>query len=319
MNSQWLIAIAGGIASALLYMSGVGGPVLLAMVLFLLAPLPIFLVGLGWGPIPVGIAGTVGTLISGLAHGPRLGLVYLVSIAVTVPVICWLAHLRREASAVGGLSPGIEWYPSGRLVAWMAVMAGTLAAGALVSISTDVEQIRAAASLMMERYIKEIPAFANLNAETMSSIFVRVMPAASAASWLTMMLANLWIAGRILRKSGRLARPWPDLSALVLPGWVGLALAAALALGFGSGLIALIANGYAAAFLVAYTVLGLAVLHWITRASSWRPFQLSAAYCAALLLAPYGTILVAAIGLLEPILRLRARAGGGAGTPPAIT
>jgi len=41
-------------------------------------------------------------------------------------------------------------------------------------------------------------------------------------------LFNLWLAARIVSTSGRLKRPWPDLSAIAFPSWVPLLLAAAL-------------------------------------------------------------------------------------------
>ena len=130
------------------------------------------------------------------------------------------------------------------------------------------------------------------------------------------MMMNFWLAGRILRASGRLSRPWPQLSALELPTWLTIALAVALVLAFGSGLPALIAGGFASAFVTAYAAAGLAVLHWISHGKANRPFTLGAAYLSALLLAPYGTMPVAVVGLLEPWLRLRSRAPGPPPLPP---
>ena len=42
-------------------------------------------------------------------------------------------------------------------------------------------------------------------------------------------LINLWLAGRVVRVSSRLARPWPQLSAMTFPVWVPILLAAAIA------------------------------------------------------------------------------------------
>ena len=57
-------------------------------------------------------------------------------------------------------------------------------------------------------------------------------------------------------------------------------------------------------------LLGLAVIHWITYGKAGRGFTLAFAYVAALMLAPYGTLPIALLGLLEPVLRLRSRTTG---------
>ena len=94
-----------------------------------------------------------------------------------------------------------------------------------------------------------------------------------------------------------------------------IALAVALGLAFGSGLPALIAGGFASAFVTAYAAAGLAVLHWISYGKANRGFTLGAAYLSALVLAPYGTMPIAVVGLLEPWLRLRGRTPG---PPPPL-
>ena len=149
-----------------------------------------------------------------------------------------------------------------------------------------------------------------------TALLVRVMPGAAAMSWQLMMLVNLWLAGRVLRTSGRLTRPWPMLQALELPVAATGALAVALVVAFGAtGLPALVATGFAGALLMAHAVLGLAVLHWITWGRPNRGLVLTAAYTGAVLFAPYGTVPVALLGLFEPLARLRRRVPG----PPPPT
>ena len=329
MNPQALIGpvsvgVAAGVCSALLFVAGSGGSLLLALLLFTLAPLPTFIAGLGWGPSSVLCAGAAGMAASALIQGPRLAMVHVVAVALPVAVVCWLAHLRRPTpqSASAGpaqpstsLDPDLEWFSAGNLLAWIAVMAGVVALLSLLMIGTDAETITQSARILLERQTKALSnlggrALTGVELDTITAVFVRLLPAASAMSWMFMMLLNLWLAGRILRTSGRLFRPWPRLAALELPSWLLIVLAASGALAFGTGFPALAAGGFASACVTAYAAAGLAVLHWISHGKANRPFTLGAAYLSALVLAPYGTLPVAIVGLLEPWLRLRQRTPG---------
>ena len=321
MLSPLPIGFAAGLSSALLFAAGARGHVLLALLLFMLAPLPTFLAGLGWGPKSVTAAGVVGVVVTVLLRGGDPAILYLASIALPVPILCWLAHLRRPAGpqASGGTAqPILEWYPAGDLLAWIAVMAGLYAALSILSMGSDIETVTQSVRALVDRMIKawvavggKQPTDAEMQAIT--GLFVRVLPAMSAMTWMFMILTNLWLAGRILRTSGRLFRAWPMLPALHLPPIMTLGFAVALIFSFGSGIVALVATGFASAFVVAYALLGLAVIHWITYGKSGRRFIIGAAYAAALMLAPYGTLPIALMGFLEPVLRLRSRT---AGPPP---
>lgn len=329
------VGVAAGVCSALLFVAGAGGPVLLALLLFMLAPLPLFLAGLGWGPQAIVCSGAAGMATSAIVQGPRLAAIYVIALAVPVAIVCWLAHLRRPGpqpapqaatpeSQTGPSQtvspPALEWFSAGDLLAWMAIMAGCIALISLLSIGTDAATVTQTARALLERQMKN---WSSLGGRTLSTdeieaitaVFVRLLPAATAMSWLFMMLLNLWLAGRVLRTSGRLFRSWPQIAGLELPSWLSIALAAALSISFLSGYPALVAGGFASAFVTVYAAAGLAVLHWISYGKANRPFTLIAAYVSALMLAPYGTLPIAVVGLLEPWLRLRSRAPGP--PPPA--
>ena len=317
------VGIAAGVGSALLFVAGAGGSLLMAILLFMLAPLPTFIAGLGWGPRAIVAAGVAGMAASAAIQGPQLAVIHLVGLAFPVGLLCWLAHLRRPAqppAAIGGASPD-EWFTAGNLVLAIALMAGAIAAFSVLSIGTDVETIARTSRGLLERQMKawvraggrELGA---AELEALTSLFVRLLPAATAMSWMFMMTLNMWLAGRVLRTSRRLFRPWPHIAALTLPPWLSLAFAAAVAVSLGSGMPALIASGFASAFVTAYAAVGLAVLHWITYGKGNRGFTLAAAYLSALMLAPYGTLPVALLGFLDRWLGLRNRGPGPPPLPP---
>jgi len=127
-------------------------------------------------------------------------------------------------------------------------------------------------------------------------------------------LANLWIAGRIARASGRLKRPWPEISAMTFPGATPIVLAAAVALSLTSGLLSLIATIFSATLLMAYAVMGFAVLHGVTAGLASRGLILGAVWALVLLLG-WPLTIVAIVGLADAALGLRARAARRRGPP----
>lgn len=320
---------AAGLASALLMISGSQGAAGLAAILFLLTPLPMLLAGLGWGWRASAIAALSGLLAAFFTFGPRLALIFALSQAVPAACVCWLAFQRGTGRTGAGdnttqhraeLAPldprhPEAWSAPGVIITALALMAGALATASMAAIGGDLESLATAARAALRAHFKDpgglgSSGITSEQLDAMIPLFVRILPAMTAASWLLMMLANLWLSGRILMASGRLARPWPDLAALRLPPMLGIALAVALLLTLVPGLTGIAAQGFASAIAVAYALVGLAVLHTITRGNAYRPFALSVAYLAALVFAPYGTGLVAIVGLLDGPMRLRARYGG---------
>src|ERR1700690_2627475 len=115
-----LIAIAAGCASALMFASIISGA-LISMLLFYLAPLPLMVAAIGWGPLSAGIGG----IAAACGLGVPFGLPYRIAYAVMVALPSWwLGHLvllgRPAANGVprdGGAAPAapeLEWYPVGR-------------------------------------------------------------------------------------------------------------------------------------------------------------------------------------------------------------
>ena len=76
---------------------------------------------------------------------------------------------------------------------------------------------------------------------------------------------------------------------------------------FAPGVAGIIATGFAGAFLLAYIILGLIVLHILVARSPFRAFMLVTLYMSMILFG-WVALLVAIVGLGEPIFRLRDRA-----------
>jgi hypothetical protein len=136
---------------------------------------------------------------------------------------------------------------------------------------------------------------------------VVVLPPAAALIAAITQTGNLWLAGQVVRLSGRLKRPWPDLSALSVPPLAAAAFAAVIAVTFVPDLPGLVASLFAATLAVAFAIVGLAVMHTLTRRMGGRSVLLSFAY-AIIVLQGWPILIMTLIGLAETLFGLRARA-----------
>jgi hypothetical protein len=319
-----LIGIGAGLASAVLFSSAMTGTALGMFVLFFLAPLPLALAGLGWTWLAAALGASVAAFVVSLLGTGRTAIFHALTVGAPTTLACWLLLLSRGRTAVEAVDGDVEWYPIGRIVALAAAWGAVLAAIAMLSTAGDIESLKAALRQTFERVFAN-PATMPPGApraidqkqltgivELMTIVFAGV----TASMWMAVTLFNLWLAGRITRASGRLARPWPVLSDLTLPPAMPLAFAAAIAGSFLPDLSGLIASGYAAAVMSAYVLVGLAILHHVTRGSASRPMILAAVYGALFLLNPFSSFIIALIGLAEPFSPL-SRHRGGPGGPPA--
>src|SRR6266516_2758574 len=141
-----LIAIAAGSASALMFASIISGA-LISLLLFYLAPLPLMVAALGWGPL----SATIGGIVAATGLGAIFGLPYCIAFAITVAVPAWwLGHLsllgRPLPGAAAGngsapAAPQLEWYPVGRILLWIAGFAALATIAAMLTLGTDAETI----------------------------------------------------------------------------------------------------------------------------------------------------------------------------------
>jgi hypothetical protein len=310
-----LIGAGSGLVSAALFASAATATAL-AGVLFYLAPLPLCLAGLGWGGTAALVAALTGTVVVAASLGPATAAIFALSIAAPMALLAHLALMSRPlATPQGQVAQALEWYPAGRLVAWAAIMAGGLSAILMLIVGYDQDSYKEMIRQMLEHSaLKELDRdgtmFTEQTIASMSAMIARALPAAFAIVWLTITLFNLWMAGLIVDASGRALRPWPDLHALEVPNALVPIFAAALLASFVPGLTGLVATGFAGALLFAFALQGLAVIHVYSRGVPFRALLLAAVYLGILLLG-WVALVVAIIGIGEPVFRLRER-----GQPP---
>ncbi|MCL4768015.1 MAG: DUF2232 domain-containing protein [Hyphomicrobiaceae bacterium] len=306
-----LVGLGAGLVSALLFASASTGTLLGLLVLFFLTPLPVAIAGLGWGWASAATAAVAAPVLISALVAPRAAFFHFIALGLPTVALSYLSLLNRGV-AVNGESK-LEWYPVGRIVAIAALWAGVLATLALLTTATDVEGLRAALRETFDRvFVQQIEA-AQPGGQTLDeaeiAAFTDLMAVsfapAVATMWMAVAMLNLWLAGLITRASGLLVRPWPELAALALPRQAQLAFAAAIALTFLPGYAGLIASGFASAFLFAFLLVGLAILHYVTRGMGSRGLILCAVYASLVFLNPFSGLAVATIGLAEPVSPLK--------------
>jgi hypothetical protein len=307
MPYRLLIAVAAGLVSAVVFASATTGPLLIRMVLFLLTPLALFLAGLGLGPLAAAVAGLAGTLLVLVAGTPIGALVFAAAQAIPVAILIYLAQLNRS-----GPDGSVEWYPAGRLIIVAAILAGVFSSLTLMLLGGDIETLRTALREMLQTFVTnelpkmpDAPTLGPAEIDEATAIALALLPAASAISTMGSLLFNFWLAGRITLASGRLQRPWPDIPAIVYPPLTPLLLAVATGAAFLAGLPGLIAAGFAGPLFLAYVLLGLAVVHYMTRGRPWRPFALWGLYASLFIMNTIASLAIALLGLAEAIWPMR--------------
>lgn len=299
-----IMALSAGICSAVAVFSIVFGSIL-AFPLFYLAPLPLYLAGLGIGSKGAITAGITAVFTAGLIGNAFTALPFAVAYAIPAVLLCQLA-MRTRPDADG--AP--VWYPVGNLIGTLTVVGATgLSFFAMMAIMDEggISLQDTVASLIgtaLERMGSQIPADSRAS---LAGGLAPFFPGMAVASWIVMHLVNAAAGQAALVKSGRNLRPKISYADLTLPDWCSWLLV-------GAGVIALVAPGDGSYLgrnlvivaLVPFFLLGLAVVHTFARRIANGTMMLVAFYVLLMVLG-WTAFLVAGAGVLEQWIGLRNR------------
>jgi len=306
------MALAAGCTSALMFASIISGA-LLSLLLCYLAPLPLLVAALGWGPACAAIGGLAAA--AGLAA--MFGFAYGAAFAITVAVPAfWLGHLALlgRPIALGAASLGspaavnddLEWYPVGRILLWIAGFATLSTIAALLTLGSDAASITNVLRRGLLRLFEPRETPLSDDAEHWVDALVSLAPAAGVSVALMTLTLNLWLSAKITATSGQLRRPWPDLRGTALPPMTLPALFIAIAFCFTGGLLAMLAQIATAALMMAYALIGFAVLHMLTTPMKSRAFWLGTTY-AVVVVFGWPILALVALGLADALFDIRRR------------
>jgi len=320
MMQAALIGVSAGAATALLFASVASGSAL-SVPLFYLAPLPILIAAMGWSHWAALIAAVVASASLAAVFGTFFFIAFMLGIGLPAWWLGYLALLARPAT--GATTGGLEWYPVGHLVFWAAIIGAAIVIAGMLTLGSDLESFRNSLRAGLERMLK-FPARAPSNPDAAApdgsessrliDILVAVLPPAAAVLAAITNVVNLWLAERIVKVSGRLRRPPPDLPAMQFPVYAPALVGAAVVASLLPGIVGTSAGVLAASLLMAYAILGFAVLHMITRGMGARPFTLSGIY-AAVFVFGWPVLVMSLLGLADTAFDLRGRAARRRGPP----
>src|SRR5437588_3552891 len=276
-----LIGLGAGAASGLLFASiASGSPLSFALANF--AQLPIMLAAIGWTHLAGLLAVLVASLGLAVATTGSVAIAFLLGIGLPA---WWIGYLALLARPAGGADPAaVEWYPVGRIVVWTAIAAALVVLVTMLRYGFDAAQMQAGLRRELERALRFLsgsPANSPLqlpsvrDPERLLDVLVLIVPPMKATALTVTSLLNLWLAALIVRISGRLKRPWPQISQMTFPPFAATVLAIAVAGTFLPDLIGLASGVFTASLLLAYALLGIAVLHAINSALHGPRFTLA--------------------------------------------
>ena len=302
-----LIAVAAGVAAALLFLAPASGS-MLAFPLFILTGLPLAIATFGWGVRAGIVAAVAGTVVTYVVYpgGYVSPLMFLCLFGV--PVV-WLARLAGRPYPLGSGNAGLEWYPLSRLLLQLvgAVVVALVAAG-IVSRYDPESLVHDAAAALVDVLgsVAATPAPTAESLEPAVRIYVSLMPFVVAAVMTAILTLDLWLGSLVARGSGRAGRRPDPLWSAELPGALLPAFIVALVFAFFPGLIGEVGKLVAGAAFGSFVLVGLAILHAVTRGSVSRLPLLVLAYIL-LIFSGLLAVFVALAGAADPFLRLRSR------------
>jgi len=307
MQRAQLIPLGAGVVAALLHLSvTLGSPG--AFMLAYFAQAPIVATGLALGCMPAAVAAAIAAVLVALGS-PGVGALslFVLTSALPVLIIVYFAIQNRIRDGEGE-DGSVEWYPVGRLLGWLTVLALVAFVAAYLVFLGAENGVRGAT----ETYLRNVlGALRNVQADaaavdqlitTMAAIF----PAVAAASWLLMIVVNGVMAQKFLTASGKNLRPIPAYSEIEVPIWpAAVVIFGALVAIFG-GNAGFFGINVMLIGTIPFFFIGLAVLHSISAAWPGRLFLLVGAYLF-LVLAVWPAAIIALLGLIEHWVRLRER------------
>ena len=221
-----------------------------------------------------------------------------------------MARLPSASLARPGAPPnGPEWYPVGRLVLWAAGINAFIVGAALLSFGTDLASLQSA---VRDSGLEEAVGQQLENpddAGQLIDMMVRFLPGVAAASMTLTTVFNLWLAGRVVKISGRLSgnlnTTLPTCSCrCLLPPFSAQQVAGS----FLPDLFGISSSALAACLMVAHVLLGLAVIHASTLGLSGRGFILGSVYASVLIFSwpfRWPLLLIGLIGITDAMFDLR--------------
>lgn len=303
-----LAAIACGVAGGGLYLAVVlGSPG--GLILVYLTQLPLFAAGLWLGTGAAAIAGLTATLMLLAASDLLAAAVFAGLNALPVTLLVRQALLARHQP-----DETVVWYPPGMLAAWLTGLALAGIGVAVIAFGGPSGLHAALREVIQEALDRLHFQPGTVDEGEIADALALVVPGIIAASWMVMTVINATLAQGLLTRFKLNWRPSPDLATLDLPLWIPLALAVAATLTVLGDVARFFGVNVIVTLTVPFCLVGLGVVHALTRRLSNSRAILVVFYVLAGLFG-WPLLVATALGLVEPWLGLKRRFAFGKGNP----
>ncbi len=315
MNNWIVIGVIAGLTAGLLQAGGSSGNAI-GLFLIYLASFPLFVAGLGWGAVTAALGAVVMVVGYLVVFGWKAAFFVALSAGIAPVALSHLALQNRPVSAApsdeGEVSDtGVAWYPEGRLVVWTAIASAILSVCLILALGPDVASFRAMVGKVLQPFFDQMAKQPNAPAadqiEGLKAFVVRVLPATLSIVWCLSTMVNMYLAGSILRKTGGGLRPWAPFSQLAFPRWAIWVLSAAAVGTLLPGTLGAIAWVFTAALMLAYAILGLAVMHALLDGHPMRGLLLGLFYLSLLFLSAIAVVPLILLALVDQSFNIRKR------------
>jgi hypothetical protein len=304
MGPTLAIAFGAGLASALLFATLASGSAI-ALVLFYFAALPVLIAGLGWGHYAGAFAGTIGALALSIAMRSQLGVFFFFSVGMPAWILSYLA-----VATLPGRSDDDQpyrWTDAGTILTVIGLGAVLLTlVGIVVLFGFDFDAYQASLRQSVDRALAAMAMPASDGQRMLGALMAVALPIAAAIIWTFVTTFNLYVAGKIVRASGRLPRPWPDLASLRLPKIAAGAMLFGSLVSFLPGMAGHVGVIVLSVGLAIFALAGFALAHDMTRGWGMRGFALGLLYALTFVIG-WPMIFVAMAGLADTLFDLRSR------------
>jgi len=278
--------------------------------IFYLSPLPLFLAGFsrGWASAALGVV-VMAALLLVLVGSPAFALMSIISAGLAPVIASGLSMVSRSASQAPSegevRTSEREWYPEGRLILWLALIAAIVTGISILAMGFDFATYKAFITSFMEplmtAFDKQVPAGQPpFPKEFFTKMMITALPVAASAMWLLATVTSMRCAIVFLTKIKRTLRPWARFDQLAFPGNSVIALLVSL-IGayFFSGMLQLLALGAVGAAVTAFTLLGLAIVHSFVAGNAARPVLLGLLYGGLIIFNWLFAIPLMVLGLID--------------------
>lgn len=289
------LSLAAGLLSALLFLSIAKG-MAFGIVLSYFSPLPLMVVGLGYGmaaSVVTGLFGmaAVAMVADGISTLPYLALAGIPAVLVTNRALLWR----------NGPDGSTEWYPAGLVLAWL-TMAGLLMMLIGASILADqTGSVRGWVSMVLTQTLDVVATGLPLDAKLRAvEWWTPFFPAMVAGSWLLMAVINAVLALGILTRMGQARRPRPIYRQIWLPDWLALGMGVAIiGAAIGQDELGYVAVNAAVILGLPFSFLGLAAVHLHVHGRKQAGIILTATYGLLILMSGWAVAALAGLGLVR--------------------